>query len=491
MGTFLLVVASLSLVALLALVHARSTARTYQDRLTDLVKVTELTQTVSEAANILGQLATGPTPDRTLAELNETRERIYQLRGELPTATVNPASARMLLDLDAVADSFLIESGAAAYAFLGNDLERYFQHDREASLVAGYLRDTSDRLLAAELEAYRQVHGEVLRRDRQVQNLNVMALAAFTLLVLLLAWWFVRDVADPLRVLAGAAERISAGDLDGPSVVVSSSVELQVLGRSFNQMQASLRRRVAELNEKVQLERRLQAQELEQLRMQTLLREAELRALQSQVNPHFLFNTLNMVAKMSLIEGADRTCTLLETVSDLLRYSLGKLDQPVSLGEEVQQVQRYANIQTERFRGRFRFAFEVDHSALELKLPCMTLQPLVENAVIHGIGSRESGGTVQIRVRRAGDFVRVEVEDDGVGIPPDRLAVLNTGAGSPGAVMGHTTGLGLQNVRQRLQIFWSRPVSLLVESREGEGTCVTLELPANGERSGPVADSRS
>jgi len=488
MATFLLVVTSLFVAGLLALAHARATARTYQDRLTDLVKVTELTQAVSEAADVLGRLATGPSPDRTLNELNQIRDRIYRLRQELPTATASPASARLLADLDAVADSFLIESGAAAYAFLGNDLERYFQHDREASLTAGYLRDVADRLLASEVEAYREVYPQVMRREWTLQNLNFLVLLSVTALALILSWWFARDVAEPLRVLAAAAGRISAGDLDGPPVQIQSTEELQVLGQAFNQMQDSLRRRMAELNEKVLLERRLQVQEMERLRMETLLREAELRALQSQVNPHFLFNTLNMVAKMAMLEGADRTCSLLETVSDLMRYSLGKLDQPVTLAEEVEQVRRYATIQSERFRGRFAFRFEVDHSALGLHVPCMTLQPLVENAVIHGIGNREEGGTVTIRVRSLGDTVRVEVEDDGVGIPPDKLAVLNAGAGASGVIRGHTTGLGLQNVRERLQMFWSRPVSLVVESQVGRGTRVTLDLPANREGGEPVAD---
>jgi two-component system, sensor histidine kinase YesM len=482
MATMLLIVGLLAGLALLIFAHARTTAITYQERLSDLVKVAELTRSVDQGVQVLGRLATGPSPGEADAEFRQARERIYQLRRDLPTRTASPVGARLLLDLDAMADSFLVEAGAAIYAFQGADLERYFQHDREAAVIAGYVRDTADRLLAAELDAYRQVYPEVTRRDRLLGNANMAVLAAVTVLSLLFAWSFARGVTDPLRSLAQAAKRIAGGDLAGPAVPVGSGDEMKVLGRAFNQMQESLRRQVAELEAKAELERRLQQEEMENLQVHTLLREAELRALQSQVNPHFLFNTLNVVQKTALIEGADRTCTLLETVADLLRYSLRQLDQPVTLGAEVAQVRRYATIQGERFRDRIRFAEELEESALDLPIPCLTLQPLVENAVIHGIGNRERGGTVRLSVRREDDRVRIIVSDDGKGIPPDRLAALNDEEGPVGAALGHTTGLGLHNVRRRLQLFYQgSPVAFAVNSRYGESTSVIIDLPYAAE----------
>jgi sensor histidine kinase YesM len=488
MATMLLIVGLLAAIALLIAAHARTTAATYQERLSDLVKVAELTRAVDQGVQVLGQLATGPSPAQADADFKAAREQIYRLRQELPTQTASPVGARQIADLDAMADSFLVEAGAAIYAFQGSDLERYFQHDREAALIAGYVRDTADRLLAAELDAYRQVYPAVLRRDRLLGNANLAVLATVTVLSLLYAWAFARGVTDPLRALAGAARRIAGGDLAGPAVPVGSGEEMKVLGRAFNQMQESLRRHVADLEAKAELERRLQQEEMENLQVHTLLREAELRALQSQVNPHFLFNTLNVVRNTALIEGADRTCTLLETVSDLLRYSLRQLDQPVTLAGEVEQVRRYAAIQGERFRDRIRFAVELEASALGLPIPCLTLQPLVENAVIHGIGSRERGGTVRLTIRRDGDAVHIEVADDGRGIPPDRLALLNDEDGPTGTSLGHTTGLGVYNVRRRLQLFYQGlPVRFAVTSRYGEGTTVVIDLPYPAEGRESVA----
>lgn len=458
MATFLLVIAALAGAALLILAHARTTAAAYQGALAGLVRVVELTRAVDQGAAALGRLVTVPAPEQAISEYEPIQHQIHRLRGQLPASTVSPAAARLVQDLDSLADSFLIEAGAAMHAFRGGSLDLYFKHDREAATIAGYVRETADRLLGTELDAYRQAYPEVVRRHRELLNMNLAVLGAVTLVAVVFAWSFARGVSDPLRALARAAGRIAGGDLEGPPVPVGAGAELQVLGQAFNHMQENLRRHVAQLQEKA---------------------DAELRALQSQVQPHFLFNTLNMVAKMALIEGAERTRTLLETVADLLRYSLRQLDRPVTLADEVQQVQRYATIQGERFRERFRFAVEVDPAALATPIPCLTLQPLVENALIHGIGGREEGGAIQLSVRQDGGRVRVVIADDGAGIPPDRLRELMGGGGrAPGG--GHTTGLGLHNVRRRLELFYGESCGFAIESRAGEGTRVILDLPGSG-----------
>lgn len=477
--TFLLVILVLAGIGLLVLGQARTSAQFYEGSMTDLIAVAELTSSVDDGVSWLGRLASDPSPEKAFQEFQALSDRIMTLRGQLPDQTVEPTSARMMLDLEAMADNFLVEAAAAIYAFQDRDLEQYFKHDREAANIAGYVRDTADRLLAAELNRYRQVYPEVLRRDRRLQMTNLAVLGAVTLVAIVFAWSFASGVTGPLRSLSKAAGRIAGGDLEGPPVPAGSNSadEMHLLGRAFNHMQESLRLHVSELKEKAELERRLQAEELENLQIHSLLREAELRALQSQVNPHFLFNTLNMVAKMAFIEGGERTQTLLETVADLLRYSLRELDRPVTLGQEVAQVQRYMTIQRERFRDRLRFEIAVDDQTFATPTPCLTLQPLVENALIHGIGAREEGGEVHLNIRQNGDMVEAIIRDDGVGIPPERLQQLIEGAGGGAPVAGHTTGLGLQNVRRRLELFYGGAATLELASRAGAGTTVTIRLP--------------
>lgn len=484
LGTFLLIIAILAGVGLLISGHARATAAAYQRSVSNLVRVVELTRAVDAGAQALAA-----APAQGAAAFAGQRDQIHRLRRDLPAAT-SRAGARLVQDLDGMADSFLVEAGAALYALRDGNMDLYFQHDREAAAIAGYVRDTADRLLAAELEHYRQIYPEVLRRERDLQNSNLAVLAAVSLLAAVFGWSFARGVTSPLQALARAAGRIAAGDLYGPPVPGGGGAELAMLGSAFNHMQANLQRQVAELQAMADLERRLRAEERARLQIRGLLREAELRALQSQVNPHFLFNTLNMVAKTALIENAERTATLLETVADLLRYSLRPPDQPVTLAAEVAQVQRYMTIQQGRFRDRLQFAAELDPAALATPIPCLTLQPLVENALIHGLGAREEGGTVRLTVARRADRVLVTVADDGAGMAPERLAALAAAPpadpgpvdpGAPPAAGGHTTGLGLQNVRRRLDLFTGGSARFHIASQPGQGTTVTLDLPAAPE----------
>jgi len=482
LATLLLVIAVLAGLAFLVSAHGRATAAVYQRNLADLLQVAELTRAVDDGAAVLGQLAADPTGERTAAPgdggkglpaFDPVRERIQGLRQALPTATLDPRSVRLVQDLQNMADSFLVEATAAIYAARAGDLELYYRHDREAAAIAGYVGAAGDRLLSAELEAYRRIYPEVTRRDQRLQNTNLLVLAAVTLLAITFAWSFARGLTEPVRALAKAAGRIARGDLAGPPVPAGGGAELRVLGDSFNHMQESLRQHVSELEEKAELERRLRAEERENLQVHGLLREAELKALQAQVNPHFLFNTLNVVAKTALIEGAERTGSLLETVADLLRYNLRELERPVTLGEEIAQAQRYMTVQTQRFRDRFAFRLQVDPATLLTPIPCLTLQPLLENAVIHGIGKREQGGSIELRVVREGARVRIRLADDGVGIAPARLAELMAGTAAAG---GHTTGLGLANVRRRLELFGGDRVDFRISSEPGRGTTVEFSL---------------
>lgn len=491
MGTFLVTIAVMAVSASFILVHARNTANIYEDALSALVKVGDLTQAVDEGTQAVGKLASAPDPERAIESFLPIEERIYQLRAGLPSSTQHPDSVWMMQDLSHMANSFLIEAGAAVHALRRGDPEGYFKHDKEAAATAAAVRETADRLLAKELERYSLVYPEIIRRDRALQVTNAISLIALTLVSIAFAWGFARSITDPLQALAGAAGRIAGGDLSGPPVSVGTGREVQTLSLAFTHMQESLRRHVTELQEKAELERRLQAEELENLQIHSMLREVELRALQSQINPHFLFNTLNMVAKTALIEGADQTRELMETVADLLRYSLRQLDRPVTLGDEVAQVQRYMTIQGQRFGDRTRFAIEADPAALDSPLPCMTLQPLVENAIIHGVGNREEGGAVSLAVYRRDDRIVVAVSDDGDGMPPDRLAALNQPADTPAeSTGGHTTGLGIQNVRRRLELYYHGDANLTVTSLPGAGTSVTLDFPTTLEGDETHAHSR-
>ncbi len=199
-------------------------------------------------------------------------------------------------------------------------------------------------------------------------------------------------------------------------------------------------------------------------RANTRAADAQLAALQAQMNPHFLFNALNTVA--SLIRTDPRAAEA--TVEDLARVLRRTLDHSRSvttpLEEELDFVRAYLGIEEARFGERLRVEWHVDPAALRLAVPPMTLQPLVENAIRHGIGGRLEGGRVRIAARREGDRLLLRVEDDGAGFAPGRE---------------ERTGLG--NLRERLATLYGGGAALRVEAA-APGTAVSVELPAGGER---------
>jgi two-component system, LytTR family, sensor kinase len=200
-----------------------------------------------------------------------------------------------------------------------------------------------------------------------------------------------------------------------------------------------------------------------------LLLEARLDALQRQINPHFLFNTLNSIA--SLVRSRpEQARELIVRLANILRRRLRDHDAFVAFSEELATTEDYLSIEVARFGGeKLRVLKEIDPQTLHIPVPSMLLQPLVENSIKHGLEPRIAGGAVTLRSRMEGNRLVIEVEDDGVGIAPGR-------AHSSGVLRG--TGIGMKNVRERLQVLYGEAAAFDVTSRPGRGTKVTLAFPA-------------
>jgi signal transduction histidine kinase len=215
---------------------------------------------------------------------------------------------------------------------------------------------------------------------------------------------------------------------------------------------------------------RLQSQDKERRRMverhelRELTARAEMRALQAQINPHFLFNTLNVLANL-IQDSPERAERLIEQLAEVFRYALESTRREwVSLEEEVRFLQAYLDIESARFGDRLRHHWSLEPSASKIQIAPMLLQPLVENAVRHGIAPALQGGELWIRVKLDANQLVLEVEDSGVGI--------SAGSSKPGF------GVGLNNVKERLRRCYGRGAELVLEARRPEGTCATLFLPA-------------
>jgi len=208
-------------------------------------------------------------------------------------------------------------------------------------------------------------------------------------------------------------------------------------------------------------------------RQAQLVTKAELDALRAQINPHFLFNTLNTIT-MFIRTNPEMARRLLIRLASFFRHAFKRTGHFSTLREEIECVNAYLVLEKARFREKLRIHREIDRGLCEFQVPVLTLQPLVENAVKHGIMPKMGSGTVRITVRRDGDEMAFEIVDDGVGIPPDVLPrVLEPGFGSG-------SGVGLSNVHERLKSLFGPEYGLKIESREGEGTRVTYRIPLRG-----------
>jgi len=195
-----------------------------------------------------------------------------------------------------------------------------------------------------------------------------------------------------------------------------------------------------------------------------LLVEARLAALTSQINPHFLFNTLNSVSSLIRTD-PNQARVMVMRLSKVLRRLLRKHEHFSTLRDELSFIEDYLAIEVVRFGDKLRFEKEVAEDTLDMLVPSMLLQPLVENSIKHGLSSKVEGGTIRIHTSRAGSRLHLLVEDDGVGIPEPKLAKL----------LDH--GIGVSNVHERLQVLFGNEYRMWIDSQPGQGTRIQIELP--------------
>lgn len=213
------------------------------------------------------------------------------------------------------------------------------------------------------------------------------------------------------------------------------------------------------------------------LKKEQLKREAEIRVLQNQLSPHFLYNTLNSIRWMAIIQKQDNIKEMIEALSKLLTYTLRSPDSTVPIGEEIRMLQDYVKIQKVRYDD-FRFEVSIEPEAEQSQLLKFLLQPVLENALIHGLASADRPGVIVMRVTREKADLIIEIRDNGVGIAPTRLADIQAALARNGDSHDEDgQHIGLNNVQDRIRHHHDIRYGLTVDSMQGEGTCVTIRVP--------------
>lgn len=287
--------------------------------------------------------------------------------------------------------------------------------------------------------------------NRYVVIVIMISVAVF----LVIATILLNIMTKGIKELAYAAHRVGKGQYDF-TLDISGNDEIGELADSFNKMIKKL----DVLFNDVYV-------------AQVKQKEAELLALQAQINPHFLYNVLSSLGFAALKKNAPEIRDTLNDLADFYRFSLSKGSKPVSLEEEIIQVKTYMSIQRMRFGDMIAISYDIPPELLDVKILKLTVQPFVENAINHGIRNGETQLTINIYARRENNCVRIEITDDGVGIPPDMLAEIQQKIQS-GLEEKH---YGIQNVHNRIRLYFGEKYGISIDSVYGEGSMVVISLP--------------
>lgn len=246
--------------------------------------------------------------------------------------------------------------------------------------------------------------------------------------------------------------------------------EVKDMLESFNAL-------LEQLQEKNDMELKIAQDELEQARMQELLKEAKLQGLQMQITPHFLFNTLNVISKMAFLENDDKVYHLIIALSKFLRHSLKNRQSCVPIQEEIDMIQQYLYILQARMGDRLSYTIDnrLDNNSPH-ELPLFTLQPIVENAFKHGIEPCVDGGNILVRIKQVNEELVLTVADDGLGMSKDKLAAMRLKTRIDEARFNYVEHIGIENVCSRLNMLYEERVHICISSIPDKGTIFTIRI---------------
>lgn len=381
-------------------------------------------------------------------------------------------------NIRSMSEGYLALAEQAVSAKRGRDIERYKASYEEATVLYGYLSDTIESLNDQQFKSNSENYTLLLQSLSSVEMLSLALLIFSLLLNFLLLFSFTNAITRPLTQLAQRANQVSRGNLNVDLLPVTGSDEFSVVARAFNKMIVSLNDNIRQIKAQMEGEKRMVE---EKLLMETHLKEAELRSLQAQINPHFLYNTLNAGAQLAMMEGAEDTCLFIENLADFFRYNVKKIGELATLEEELRQVENYLYIINVRFSGEIHFSRTGLADVPSVTLPSLVLQPLVENAIEHGLREVEWEKRVTIDVREADGGHIVSVMDNGVGIDPQIARDILAGRKAPSSDQNRNS-VGMGNVLSRLRLFYGREDVMTIHSSPEEGTIIRIFLPGEEEQ---------
>ena len=329
--------------------------------------------------------------------------------------------------------------------------------ENDVQIVTGLIKEEIFRYVFYEIRDMQSEKADMDRFYRRAMTWSLISFIALTAMVTFFSFYLPQSFTRPITDLVEVTERISQGDLEVRSTNGSKD-EVGVLSESMNQMIEKINELLSQITK-------------EQIR----IREAELELLQAQINPHFLYNTLDTI--IWLAEGGDqkRVVDMVKSLSAFFRTSLSRGRDIITIREELQHAGSYLEIQQFRYQDILEYEIDVAEEYYDYTIPKITIQPLVENALYHGIKNKRGGGKINITAKDAGDDFVICVSDNGIGMTDERLAEVTKGL--TGSAPAENAIYGLYNVNERIRLKFGATYGITLHSVYNEGSICNILLP--------------
>jgi len=409
-----------------------------------------------------------------LSQLLILSQRIHTMLPEESPVTPDAASLQER-EVYSLVSSYLDLADIVIEEKRGMDIARYTSLYEEMQVLLDYIDVQIEKISGLRFSAQLGEYELFISNSRNIQFWNLLFIIFISLFSLILLLYTVEKINKPMVNLSLMATEISAGNFEVEDIGMTSLYEIDHVVDAFNRMKKDIHTYIEELKWQRNVEQEYLQERVRNMKMEQMLRRMELYTLQAQMNPHFLFNTLNTGIQLAIVEGAERTGEYMEHLSKLFRHNMREKNVVVPLRHEVEGLESFFYILRVRFPKNLDLVLDFPADILDaFSVPASILQPLVENCIVHAFKGKEERNSIIVRIYLEGRFLLLSVSDNGAGMSGERIRSLL----QPVSVdESGSKVMGLENVIQRLYFFFPDDEEVVrIRSVEGTGTEVLIRI---------------
>lgn len=381
---------------------------------------------------------------------------------------------RMERNIRNMSQQYIDAVGQTIEAKRGRNVEKYRIRYENATDLYEYINSYIYSLNIEQFINNSENYNALSKVFRVFEFVSMFIMAAVIIGNVILIINFTGNLISPLRKLAGQADEVARGNFDIELTDYKSHDEIGVVTNAFNQMVISIRQYIGQIQERMEIERQLKEKEL---LMEAHLKDAQLKYLQAQINPHFLFNTLNAGAQLAMMEEADKTYEYVQKMAEFFRYNVKKGNDIVTVKDEIELVDNYIYILNVRFSGDIHYEKSIEEKVLDAPMPSMILQPIIENCINHGIREMAGKGKIWLTAFSFEGQPCISIRDNGIGMSAETIEKVLAGTYREEELSGDSNGIGMNNIIVRLQLFTeTEDVIDIISEGKNMGTEVRIYL---------------